>query len=75
MGNNDYLWLTLSSIRVQEEAAASKLLLFETFPFFFLFITDVSYRGAPAPKNVIRSYVNTGVRKNISAPYPSNVAE
>ena len=35
MGNNDYLWLTLSSIRVQEEAAASKLLLFETFPYFF----------------------------------------
>ena len=55
-----YLWLSLtilgyfyqvSSIRVQVKAGGSKLLLFQTFPFFFLYFTDPSYRGACAPKN------------------------
>ena len=62
-----YIWLFLarlsylgylyqvSSIRVQFEAAESKLLLFETVPCFFLYFTDMSCRGARAPKNVLRT--------------------
>ena len=45
---SDYLWLFLSSIRVQVEAG-------ETFSCFFLFIPNMSCRGTHAPRNQIWS--------------------
>ena len=46
---SDHLY-QVSSIVVKLEAGDSKLLLFETFPGFFLLLSRTSYRGARAPK-------------------------
>ena len=48
--------LTLYRARVQVEAGESKLLLLETFSFFFFF-TLASSREARAPKNFESGYV------------------